>query len=101
MGYNSQLTDVNNRDYIAGAISVTTSAVEAKVGASRLVGREMIRIYNNDNFITIYYGPSGVTTSTGEPIGPGEGISLPFGDQLGVFVIAASGTVNVRVQEAG
>jgi len=99
MGYNSQISDVNNSDYVAGALSVTTSAVEAKVGASRLSKREMVRIYNNDSSIIIYFGPSGVTTSSGEPIKPGEAVSVPAGDAIGVFLIAASGTVNTRIQE--
>lgn len=101
MGYNSQISDVNNRDYIAGAITATTSATEAKVGVSRLVGREMVRIFNNSTSVTIYFGPSGVTTSTGEPLNPGEGVSIPAGDQIGVFFLTSAGTADIRVQEMG
>lgn len=99
MSYNATVADVNNKTYVSGFITVGTTAVEAKVGATRISPREMVRIYNNDSSITIYFGASGVTVSTGEPLRPGEAVSVPAGDELGVFVIAASGTVNVRVQE--
>jgi hypothetical protein len=99
MSYNATLADVNNKTYVSGVITVGTTAVEAKVGGSRISPREMVRIYNNDPSITIYFGAAGVTVATGEPLRPGEAVSVPAGDELGVFVIAASGSVNVRVQE--
>jgi len=98
MGYNTLIGDVNNSAYLSGAVSVGTSAVEAKVGASRLEDREMVRIYNNSSQV-VFYGASGVTVSTGEPIEPGASISLPAGDQIGVFLIVAAGTSDCRVQE--
>lgn len=101
MGYNSQISDVNNGDYVAGAMTASTSLQEAKVGVSRLTNREMIRIYNNSSSVTIYFGPSGVTTSTGEPLKPGEGVSIPAGDQIGIYILTASGTADIRVQEMG
>lgn len=98
ISFNPEKADVNNQTYVSGAVSVGTTAVEAKVGASRISPREMVRIYNNSSQ-TVYYGASGVLTTTGEPIEPGSSISVPAGDQLGVFLIVASGTADCRIQE--
>lgn len=97
--YDPELSDVLNDAFVAGVLSVTTSQVEAKVGASRLEGRENLRIYNN-SAITVYYGPTGVTASTGEPIYRHQSVNIPVGEAIGVFLITASGTASdVRIQE--
>lgn len=94
----SEYSDVLSDAYVAGVISVSTSEIEAKVGASRLSGRETLRIYNNSN-ITIYFGPTGVTSSTGEPIFKNQWVNIPIGD-IAVYLITASGTASdVRIQE--
>jgi hypothetical protein len=93
----SEYSDVNNDSYLSGLIVVTTSQVEAKVGASRLSGRETLRIYNKGS--TIYFGPSGVTTSTGEPLMKNQWVNIPAGENIEVFMITTSGSVNVIVQE--
>ena len=98
ISYNPELADVLTDSYTAGVISVSTTQTEAKVGGSRLTGRENLRIYNNSN-VTIYFGPSGVTSSTGEPIFKNQWVNIPIGD-IGVFLITASGTASdVRIQE--
>lgn len=94
-----EYNEVNESQYVSGAITVGTSAVEAKVGASRIELRQRLRIYNDSNS-TIYFGPSGVTTSTGEPLFKKQWIELEFGD-IGVFVIAGSSGNNVIIQEIG
>jgi len=95
--FNPELSDVLSDNYAGGAVSVTNSQIEAKVGASRLAGREYLIIYNNGSQ-TIYFGPSGVTTTSGIPIEKNQSMGIPIGD-LGLFLITASGTQNVRVQE--
>lgn len=101
ISFDPELSDVVNQSYVAGSISVSTSAVEAKVGGSRLTGRETLRIYNNSN-TTIYFGPSGVTAATGEPVYKDQWVNIPIGDQLAVFLITDSGTASdVRIQEIG
>lgn len=85
--------------YVSGVISVTTSQIQAKVGVSNLTGREVLRIYNNSN-VTIYFGPSGVTASTGEPIFKNQWVEIKVKDSINVFLITASGTASdVRIQE--
>jgi hypothetical protein len=100
INFNPEFADVMQDDYIAGRVVVGTSAVEAKVGATRLDGREMLVIYNDSNR-TIFHGPSGVTASgvnKGIPILKGEFVSVMVGN-LGVFLIASGAGNNVIVQE--
>lgn len=96
----SEYSDVLSDAYVAGVISVSTIQVEVKVGASRLANRETVRIFNNSN-TTIYFGPTGVTSVTGEPIFKNQWVNIPIGD-MAVYVITASGTAtDVRIQEIG
>lgn len=90
--------DLANDSYLSGIVTVGTTAVEAKVGGSALSGREILVIYNNSNS-TIYYGPSGVTTSTGVPLQKNQFVSMPVGNGIGVFLIAGSAGNNIIVQE--
>ena len=95
-----ELDDVNNDGYVSGSVAVTSVAVEAKVGASRLYGREIITLTNKGPK-TVYYGPSGVTSTTGDTLLKGQFVSLPFGDNVPVYIIcAAAETATVIVQES-
>lgn len=97
----TEFADTLGNSYIAGSISVGTTAVEAKVGATRSESREVVRIYNNSN-TTIYFGPSDVTASTGEPIFKNQWINIPVNVNLSVYLITASGTASdIRIQEIG
>lgn len=93
--------EIVNGGYTHTTLVVSTTQVEAKVGASKLVGRQMLRIYNDSNS-TIYIGSTGVTasgTTKGEPLVKGQWIDIPAGDQTAVFMIAASGSNNIIVSE--
>ena|SRR5690606_4081423 len=96
--FNPQSSDVNDNAYLSGTVTVGTSAVEAKVGGSALAEREMVRIHNISNS-TVYFGPSGVTTSSGEPLYKNQWVSLPAGPNNPVYLIRASGSSDVIVQE--
>ena len=97
--YSGQFDDVTNDGYLSINLSVTSSAVEAKVGASRQAGREWISI-TNKGAKTVYYGPSGVTSTTGDVLYKDQTVVLPFGDNVGIFVICGAGdTATVIVQE--
>jgi len=100
----SQLTDradVCNNSYVSSVVTVGTSQVEAKVGASPLTDRQVLIIKNGD-VRSIYVGPTGVTTS-----GSTKGIELErlgslvfeVGPQISVFMIAGSAGTDVVVQE--
>ena len=92
-----QYDDVLGDGYVAGVINVSTIQIEAKVGASRLAGREYVRIFNNSAG-TIFFGPSGVTISTGEPLFKNQWVSIPMGD-IAVYCIAAAPLTDIRIQE--
>lgn len=92
------LDDITNT-YVSGSISISTSASQAKVGASRITNRKILRIYNNSN-TTIYFGPTGVTSSNGEPLVKGQWVEVPTSGDIAVFLITASGTASdIRIQE--
>lgn len=83
-----------------GTISVSTTAIEAKVGASRLNPRKSLTAYNNGSQ-TVYWGfTSGVTTSTGTPILKTNSAVWSIGDQT-IYLIAPSGSNDVRITECG
>jgi len=92
-------TDISNNGGVNAAISVTTSAIEAKVGGSALANRKNLTIHNNGTG-TIYWGySSGVTTTNGTPVFKDQFVSWDVGASTSVFLIAISGTQNVRVTE--
>lgn len=94
----AEYDDVLTDNYVTGTISVGTSQVQAKVGASNLSGREMLYL-ENQGAQTVYYGPSGVTTTTGAVLYKFQSVFLPVGANVNVYVIAASGTNTIIVQE--
>lgn len=103
MGFGStgSFSDVADIAYLSTVITVSTSQVQAKVSSTNLANRQELIIFN-DSLNTIYYGPSGVTTSgatKGIPINAGGFVNLPFGFDIAVFLIAASGSNNVIIQE--
>lgn len=90
-------SDVNESNYVSGTLSVGTTAVEVKVGSSRLERRQFISVHNYGP-ATIFIGPSGVTTSSGRPIFRDQSIDMPVGN-LPIYVIASSAGQTVIVQE--
>ncbi len=88
--------DAINGSIVFGNLSVGTTAVEAKVGAARLVGRGVLSIAPVDG--VVYYGGAGVTTSNGTPIFKNEKASISATDNVPIYLVSA-GTVNVRLIE--
>ena len=84
---------------VQGALSVSTTAVEAKVGASLLVNRTFLSIYNNGTAI-IYYGlDNTVTAASGTPIAKKQKITASIEGTASIWLIAASGTHDIRIIE--
>ena len=84
---------------VHGAISVTSTPVELKVGASVLEERTIVTMkpLNGD----IYYGYSNaVTVATGTLVKKGQFWPLEAGDSLSVWLVSA-GTVDTRITEVG
>ncbi len=95
--YNSQLdtADVINTGLSSGSITVGTTAVAARVGASNLANRKMLMI-SPVTYIVYMGATSAVTTATGIPIYPGQIVSFAFSTNVTPYLIAAtSGTVNI------
>lgn len=88
-------------------LSITSTPVLAKVGASNQPGRQRIIIYNPDsNNKNIYwdtqssFDPEDEAGGTGIPIVPGETSSFPFGTGVDIYLRAKTGdTVGVIVHE--
>lgn len=98
--HDPEYADVNKDVYLSGPVTVGTTAVEAKVGATAEPDRETVRIYNASTG-TVYFGPPGVTTTTGEPLKKRQWVSLPASSNNPVYIIAASAVGDVIVQEMG
>lgn len=99
IGYDPEFADVMNDAYVSGSVSVSTSQVEAKVGANRLTGREVLHITNKGTN-RVYFGPSGVTVSTGDFLEKNQSVAIAVGDGIGVFLICDTGqSATVIVQE--
>lgn len=80
------------------SISVSTTAVEVKVGANRHIGREVVTIQPIDGDVYLGYSSS-VTTSNGTLLRKEIIFPLEATDQAEIWLIAASGTVDVRIAE--
>jgi len=94
----SMTADVCTDDGVNGAITVGTTAVEAKVGASVLLSRKYVIISPIAD--KVYFGFSNlVTTSTGIPLYRDQLIALPIGDGVSIWLIAESSNKEVRIGE--
>lgn len=89
---------------VQGSVTVTTTATEIKVGASPDTDRELIRIYN-DSTTPVFLGFTNSVTSSGankgERLGRRQWIEYPFGPDLTVYGITASGSATLIVSELG
>lgn len=83
---------------VCGAITVGTSLVEAKVGASRATGRKAITIFHNGSG-SLYYGCSTMTTSAGTPIFKNTSVTIPCGPNSPVYLISNLAGQDVRIIE--
>lgn len=98
--FTGTVNEVINDTYVSGAINITNVQVEAKVGLTRLPGRKVILIYNSTGQ-KVYYGASGVTKNTGILLDDKQFVSLPFGDNIPLYLIMDNnGIKQIRIQEA-
>lgn len=91
-------TAPSNTSYIGGTVTCTNTQTECKVGVSNLANRKMLYIENQTG-TQIFYGPTGVTTGTGARLANNQAVFLSVGPAISVFVIKASGSGTVIVQE--
>jgi hypothetical protein len=94
--------DLNTSDGIKtelvnAALTVGTTAIEVKVGATRLAERKGVILYNNSNRV-MFWGGSGVTTANGIPLAKGESITIRNED-VSLFVVSDQANLDARVVE--
>ena len=84
---------------VQDTITVTTAAIEAKVGATALAGRKLITIQPKGN--GIYWGRnSGLDTSNGTELHKDQTLAINADETAPIYLIAASGTIDVRITES-
>lgn len=83
---------------VSGKITVGVTTVPVRVGASNLVGRELVYI-ENTGAQSLYYGPSGVTTSTGATLYKFQSVFLPINDEVTLYIISGTAGGEALVQE--
>lgn len=89
-----------NGPALNGSLSVTTVAQELKVNASPLEDRKVVTIQPLDG--DVYFGyDNSVTSSTGTLVYQGQYFPLEATEQLNVFIVSETGTVDVRITEVG
>lgn len=81
---------------LASAVTVGTSA--AALPASALTNRKALYVHNAGSF-AIYLGGSGVTSSTGIPLEPGEGRGFDLAAGCVLYAISVAAGQDVRVLE--
>ena len=98
---NNELATSNLLDAsgVQGNISVSTSAVAVRVGGSNLANRKNL-FFQNNGTATIFWGyTAGVTTTTGMPLMRNQFVMGDWGPNTTIYLIAASGSHDVRVNE--
>jgi len=84
---------------VVGTKTVSTTAAEIFAGSSRLSGRYAMTVYNESSN-AVYWGPSGITTSTGFPILPGDSVTFQFSPSVATAIyMIASASAAVRAVE--
>lgn len=84
--------------FTAAQVTVDTTSGGVLIAALDLA-RKFLEIRNTGSAI-VYWGPTGVTTATGYPLGPGESFTLdaPM-NTAAIYGIVASGSVTVATMK--
>jgi hypothetical protein len=90
--------DTLDGEAVYGQLTVGTTPVELKVGASVLAGRSLVHMRAKDN--SIYWGYSNtVTTTTGTRIFKDEFIPLAVGPNVQVWLVANGANKKISIGE--
>lgn len=73
--------------FIAGGITDCTAATRVAGSNS---GAGWLTVRNRDAAATIYLGLTGVTSTTGEPLGPGDSSTAYYVDVSAIFALGSS-----------
>lgn len=90
---------IDSNTSIEGTLTVGTSAVELKVGGSKLTNRKFASLDNSSNS-TLYWGwTSGVTTANGTRIYKDQKVYWNVGPNQTIYIIAGSAGNTTRITE--
>ena len=87
-----------NVSYLTGLKTASTTELLVSVGGANLVSRKTLTIYNK-GAQDVYFGPTGVTDTTGIPIIKDEAVTMDVGDNVHVYIVTKTGTTSVVIQE--
>jgi hypothetical protein len=85
---------------IEGAITVGTSAVEAKVGASQFTNRQLLTVQHKGNQRLFWGFTPSVTVSSGTEIFKDQSVTFEIQPEVKVYLISNQAGQNVRITEA-
>lgn len=94
----ARVSDAIHTGGVQAALSVSTTAIELKVGGSRLTNRKLVTALSDG---TIWWGyTNAVTTATGTPIYKDQYVIWAADDTTSIYLIASAGTKDVRITES-
>lgn len=91
------VSDTIKEAIVSAGLTVGTTAIEIRAGASRLINRKGLMLFNNSTQ-TLFWGASGVTTSTGVPLARGESVNISV-ENVAIFVVGSQAGQNARIIE--
>lgn len=98
-GDDSVVSDILDAGGVQSGITVGTSAVEVKVGASKLANRKLVTAQPKANGVFWGY-TSGVTTSSGTELFKDQVLAIAASETTEVWLIASTAGNNVRITES-
>lgn len=95
---NADILDRN--DGVYGVLTVGLTAVEVKVGASKLTDRKTVTLFNESNKSIFWGYNNSVTISTGSRIWPKQMVAWSVSDNTPIWVISDTASLETRITEA-
>lgn len=99
LNQSGEFDDTNSDIFEQDEITVGTTQVEAIVSGTDIDEREFVRIYNKGPQ-RVYFGPTGVTFNTGEPLFKNQWVEIALKGQS-LFLITESSSSDVIVTDIG
>ena len=93
-----KISSFANVDFQDSTKTITTTQSLLAVGVSNLANRKSVALFNK-GAQTVYYGTTGVTSSTGIAVEKDEFLELAIGDNIDVYLVTGSASASVVIQE--
>jgi len=91
--------DVIRSYYVVGAFTATTTPQPVRVGSENLKHRKVLIVHNNSSAKVWLVQDVTQTKTDGIPIKADERLVIGVTDNVDVYIVAGSGTKNLRVME--